>query len=115
MPEALKQERRERFMLAASRISRDKLRRKVGRKIQVLVDEVRPDGVAVARSKADAPEIDGAVFVKGLTGVKAGDFADVRVTRTEAYDLWAEPADRALRSAPLLAPRPGMRRVISRV
>ena len=115
VPEALKQERRERFMLAASRISRDKLRRKVGQKIQVLVDEVRQDGVAVARSKADAPEIDGAVFVKGLTGVKAGDFAEVRVTRTEAYDLWAEPADRALRSAPLLAPRPGMRRVISRV
>ncbi len=115
VPEELKQERRERFMAAAQRISREKLRRKVGQKIQVLVDEIRADGVAVARSRADAPEIDGHVFVKGMTGLKPGDFAEVKVTRTDAYDLWAEAPDRALRSAPMLAPRPGMRRVISRV
>ena len=118
VPEKVKQERRERFMLAAGKISRAKLRRKVGQKIRVLVDEVKPGGLAVARSAADAPEIDGNVFIKG-GNLKVGDFAEVTVTRTEAYDLWAEPADRALRAAPMLAPRaaprPGMRRVISRL
>jgi ribosomal protein S12 methylthiotransferase len=116
VPEEIKQERRERFMLKAGAISTAKLRRKVGQTIQVLVDEVRADGIAVARSKADAPEIDGNVFVKG-GGLKVGEFAEVRVTRTAAYDLWAEPATGgALRSAPMLAPRrPGMRRVISRI
>ena len=119
VPEELKQERRERFMLAAGAISAAKLRSKVGQTIQVLVDEVRPDGIAVARSKADAPEIDGAVFVRG-GALKVGDFAEVKVTRTAAYDLWAEPAGGsrgrgALRTAPMLGVRPGMRRVISRI
>ena len=116
VPEEVKQERRERFMLKAGAISTAKLKKKVGQTLQVLVDEVRPDGVAVARSRADAPEIDGNVFVKGAR-LQVGDFAEVRVTRTAAYDLWAEPATGgALRSAPMLAPRrPGMRRIISRI
>jgi ribosomal protein S12 methylthiotransferase len=115
VPEAVKQERRERFMQAAQKISRDKLRGKIGRTIQVLVDEVRGDGTAVARSRGDAPEIDGAVFVRPGRSLKAGDLLDVRVTRTEAYDLWAEPADPALRKQPLAAaPRGRMHRVISR-
>ena len=115
VPEALKQERRERFMLAAGKISAEKLRSKVGQTIKVLVDEVRADGVAVARSAADAPEIDGNVFVKGMK-LNVGDFAEVKVTRTAAYDLWAEsPRGGALRSAPMLGVRPGMRRVISRI
>ncbi len=101
-------------MAAAQAIRRDKLRRKVGRRIQVLVDEVRRDGVAVASQKGATPKIDGNVFVKG-GNLKVGDFAEVKVTRTEAYDLWAEPADRALRAAPMLGVRPGMRRVISRI
>jgi len=115
VPEELKQERRERFMAAASRISRDKLKAKVGTKIQVLVDEVRRDGVAVARSRGDAPEIDGNVFVRGAS-LKPGEFAEVKVVRADAYDLWAEPADRgALRAAPMLAPGRRMHRVISRL
>ncbi|NEX92291.1 30S ribosomal protein S12 methylthiotransferase RimO [Caulobacter sp. 17J65-9] len=115
VPEELKQERRERFMEAAQKISRAKLREKVGREIEVIVDEVRRDGVAVTRSRGDAPEIDGNVFVKGGGLLKVGEFAKVKVTKTEAYDLWAEPAGRLNR--PPLAPRPGarMHRVISRL
>ena len=115
LPEEVKQERRERFMQAAHLISREKLKRKVGTKIQVIVDEVRKDGVAVARSKGDAPEIDGHVYVKGASGLKVGEFAQVKVTRADAYDLFAEPVDRALRSAPMLAPGRRMHRVISRL
>jgi len=112
VPEELKQERRERFMAAAQRISREKLRAKVGSKTEVLVDAVRPDGAAVARSKADAPEIDGKVFVADARGAAPGDLLRVRVERTDAYDLHARPL--AARRA-VLPPRPGMRRVIARV
>ena len=113
VPEEVKQERRDRFMAAAQKISRAKLREKVGRTLTVLVDEVRADGVAVARSRGDAPEIDGQVFVRGGLALKPGAFAEVRVTRTDAYDLWAEPADRP-RTA---SARPGarMHRLISRI
>jgi ribosomal protein S12 methylthiotransferase len=95
VPEEVKQERRARFMQAAQRISREKLRTRIGRIEPVLVDEVRRDGVAVARSRGDAPEIDGKVFVRGGLALKPGDFAEVKITRTEAYDLWAEPTARA--------------------
>ncbi len=116
VPEELKQERRERFMLAAQGISRRKLTARVGRTMPVIVDEIRRDGVAVARSKGDAPEIDGHVFVRGAGGLKSGDIAEVRITKTEAYDLWAEPTDRALRKAPALSQAPRrMHRVISRL
>lgn len=112
VPEALKEERRIRFMEKAQAISRAKLRQKVGQTLDVLVDEIRPDGVAVTRSKGDAPEIDGHVFVKGGVTLKVGEFAKVKVTRTDAYDLWAEPeGTRRLNRAPL---RPGMTRLISR-
>jgi ribosomal protein S12 methylthiotransferase len=116
VPDELKRERRARFMTAAQAISRDKLRKKVGRRIQVLVDEVRRDGVAVARSKGDAPEIDGNVFVRGAGHLEVGDLVEVKVVRTEAYDLWAETADAAQRKATVL-PRPAARlhRVIERV
>jgi ribosomal protein S12 methylthiotransferase len=116
VPDELKRERRARFMAAAQAISRDKLRRKVGRRMQVLVDEVRRDGVAVARSKGDAPEIDGNVFVRGAAAVEVGDLIDVKVLRTEAYDLWAEPVDAGLRKAPApLRPAARLHRVIARV
>jgi ribosomal protein S12 methylthiotransferase len=116
VPDELKQARRERFMAAAQTISRRKLREKVGRKLEVLVDSVRRDGVGVARSKGDAPEIDGHVFVRGATGLKPGDLLDVRVNRTEAYDLWAEPVDAKYRRLTPPPPRPGGRlhRVITR-
>jgi ribosomal protein S12 methylthiotransferase len=116
VPDEVKQARRERFMEAAQTISRRKLREKVGRKLEVLVDAVRRDGVGVARSKGDAPEIDGHVFIRGAAGLKPGDLLDVRVARTEAYDLWAEPVDAKYRRLTPPPPRPGTRlhRVITR-
>ena len=111
--EEVKQERRRRFMAAAERISRAKLRAKVGRRMKVLVDEVRGDGVAVARTAADAPEIDGKVFVRGAAGLRPGDFADVTLERADAFDLVARLGEVTLNRAP---PRPTRRlhRVIGR-
>jgi ribosomal protein S12 methylthiotransferase len=91
-------------------ISREKLRAKVGRTLRVLVDTIRPDGVAVARSAADAPEIDGSVFVRNARTLRPGEFAEVKVERADAYDLWA-----ALPSQTLTAPPRRLHRVIARV
>jgi ribosomal protein S12 methylthiotransferase len=113
VPEEVKQERRQRFMAAAERISRSKLRAKVGRRVRVLVDEVRADGVAVARTAADAPEIDGHVFVRGGARLKPGEFAEVTVERADAFDLHARLGEATLNRAMPLAPR-RMHRVISR-
>ncbi|MCW5627143.1 MAG: 30S ribosomal protein S12 methylthiotransferase RimO, partial [Burkholderiales bacterium] len=89
VPEAVKQERRARFMQTQSRISAARLARKVGTEIDVLVDTV--DGNrARARSKSDAPEIDGTVFVDNARWLRAGQFARVRVTRSDEHDLFAE-------------------------
>jgi ribosomal protein S12 methylthiotransferase len=111
VPEEVKQERWERFMAQASAISREKLRAKVGATVRVLVDEVREDGVAVTRSAADAPEIDGNVFVRNSRTLKVGDFADVKVERTAEYDLWAALPQTSTLGAP---PR-RLHRVIARV
>ncbi|MCA1934361.1 MAG: 30S ribosomal protein S12 methylthiotransferase RimO [Asticcacaulis sp.] len=91
VPEEVKQDRLARFMAVASRISAQKLQNKVGQVVDVLVDEIRSDGVAVARTKGDAPEIDGHIYLKGFTGLNAGDYAKAKVTRADAYDLWGEP------------------------
>jgi ribosomal protein S12 methylthiotransferase len=91
MPEALKQERLARFMEVQERISAEKLQGRVGRTLTVLVDEVR-GGQALARSSADAPEIDGVVYIDPAKGLKPGDFARVTVTGADAHDLWARPA-----------------------
>ncbi len=117
VPEEIKQERRARFMATAERISRNKLRGKVGRTMQVLVDEIRPDGVAVARSRGDAPEIDGKVFVRPGHALKVGELVQVKIERADAFDLLATPIDLRLRKAPPLgtAPSRRMHRVISRV
>ena len=110
VPEDVKQDRRRRFMAAAARISRSKLRAKVGRRIQVLVDEVRADGVAVARSAADAPEIDGKVFVRGAARLKPGEFAEATIERADAFDLVGRLGQATLNHAP---PR-RLHRVIAR-
>jgi ribosomal protein S12 methylthiotransferase len=89
VPEAVKEERRARFMALQEKISARRLAGKVGKTLTVLVDEVDPKG-AIARSSADAPEIDGVVHV-AAKGLRPGDFARVRVTRAETHDLWAEP------------------------
>lgn len=70
-------------------ISRDRLQNKVGREIDVLIDEVDEEG-AVGRSSADAPEIDGNVFVSNARNVRPGDLIKVRVTDSDEYDLYAE-------------------------
>ena len=89
LPEKVKEERRARFMALQEKISAQRLRRKVGRTLTVLVDEVKADD-AIARSSADAPEIDGIVHVAPDAGLKAGKFATVRVTRAGTHDLWAQ-------------------------
>ena len=91
VPEEVKQDRLARFMAVASRISAAKLQAKVGRVEDALVDDIRNDGTAIARTRGDAPEIDGHIFLKGFTGLKAGDRVKARVTRADAYDLWGEP------------------------
>jgi ribosomal protein S12 methylthiotransferase len=89
VPEDVKQERRARLMRLQEGISARRLEGKVGKTLTVLVDEVRADG-AIARSSADAPEIDGVVRVAPDRRLKAGEFATVRVTRADIHDLWAE-------------------------
>ena len=91
VPPPVKEERKARFMALQEKISAARLRRKVGATLQVLVDEVGAEG-AIARSAADAPDIDGVVHVAPAPALAAGEFATVRVTRSDAHDLWAELA-----------------------
>ncbi len=90
VPDEVKQERYERFMLTQQRISAEKMQAKIGQVMQVLVDEIDDEG-AVARSMADAPEIDGLVFIPDAYHLNPGEFATVRITDADEYDLWAEP------------------------
>jgi ribosomal protein S12 methylthiotransferase len=86
----LRRERFERLMEAAQDVSRMRLATRVGRTIDVLVDDVRPgDGTAIARSKWDAPEIDGTVIIADAVGIKPGDMVSVVVTGSDEYDLFA--------------------------
>ena len=93
VPEDIQQERYERFMKLAAEISAARLQKKIGREMTVLIDEIDTEnGIAVARSMADAPEIDGNVFIEGegATLLKAGEFVKVRITDADEYDLYAE-------------------------
>jgi len=87
VPEEVKQQRLQRFMAHQAEISAARLQRRVGKKETVLIDEVVAEG-AVARSKADAPEIDGQVFIDGATHLKVGEFVDVELEEADDYDLW---------------------------
>ena len=89
IPEAVKQERLDRFMAHQAEISAARLQLKVGRKGRVIIDEVVEEG-AVGRSEADAPEIDGQVFIDGATHLKIGDIVDVEFEEADEYDLWAK-------------------------
>jgi len=86
LPEEVKQERRARFMQVQEEISRAKLARKVGRRIDVMIDEIQGAG-AIARSHADAPGIDGIVRVKGAKNASPGDILRVTVTGAREHDL----------------------------
>ncbi|MGE5625526.1 MAG: 30S ribosomal protein S12 methylthiotransferase RimO [Bacillota bacterium] len=91
VPAELAEERRAEFMQAQAEVSRARLGRFLGRRLKVLVDQVEGD-VALARSFADAPEIDGVVRIAKAQALKAGRFADVKVTGAADYDLEAIPA-----------------------
>jgi ribosomal protein S12 methylthiotransferase len=84
----LREERRARLMQLQEKISARRLKRKVGKVLDVLVDEVAPGG-AVARSAGDAPEIDGVVHVEGAGKIAPGDRLRVKVHKSDAHDLWA--------------------------
>jgi ribosomal protein S12 methylthiotransferase len=97
----LRRERFERLMEVAQDVSAAQLAKKVGRTIDVLVDDVRPaEGKAVARSQWDAPEIDGTVIIADAVGIKPGDKVSVTVTGSDEYDLFAMLAAPAKAVAP---------------
>ena len=86
----VKQDRWERFMAKAQAISEAKLAAKVGQKLDVIVDEIDESG-ATCRTKADAPEIDGNLFIdKGFEALSVGDIVSVEVDEAGEYDLWAK-------------------------
>ena len=87
VPEELKQERQQRFMEKQATISAERLKRKIGSLQQVLIDEISEAG-AVARSMADAPQIDGLVYLEGAHDLSPGDFADVVIDDTDEHDMW---------------------------
>ncbi|HSP01350.1 MAG TPA: TRAM domain-containing protein, partial [Thioalkalivibrio sp.] len=88
VPEDEKAERLERFMEVQAAISADRLQAKVGRTLTVLVDGEDDDGAIIARSSADAPEIDGVVVIENGEGLQAGDFVDVEITAASEHDLF---------------------------
>ena len=88
----LAEDRWHRFMETQAEISANRLAQKVGRSMQVLIDGYDDAGNAIARSAADAPEIDGSVIIEGAAGALAvGDFVQVKVIESGDYDLWATP------------------------
>jgi len=89
VPDDVKQERWERFMAHQQQISAARLQAKIGREIEVLVDEITDEG-PIGRSHADAPEIDGMVFLETDLELSPGQVVRARVTHADEYDLWAE-------------------------
>ena len=89
VPENVKEERFHRFMQLQQEISANRLKQKIGKTLDVLVDEIDDEGI-IGRSKADAPEVDGLVYVDNLSGihVKVGDVIKVTITNSDEYDLW---------------------------
>lgn len=87
--EEVKEERRARFMAKQERISAARLKNKIGKNLEVMVDHATDEG-AVGRSRADAPEIDGVVHLAGAEKLAPGDVVTAKVTRCDAHDLWAE-------------------------
>jgi ribosomal protein S12 methylthiotransferase len=92
LADEVREERRARFMQVQAEISRSRLQQRIGTETIVLVDEVNEKQV-IARSSADAPEIDGRVFIPGAWELEPGDFIRVRITGATAHDLKAEPVE----------------------
>ncbi|WP_334107388.1 30S ribosomal protein S12 methylthiotransferase RimO [Methylobacillus sp.] len=93
VPESLKQERLARFMEVQEAISAEKQKAKVGRIETVLIDEVDGDE-AIGRTAADAPEIDGVVYLSGADGLQPGDLVEAQIVNSDGHDLWAAPPAR---------------------
>lgn len=91
VPEEVKKERQERFMALQAEISAAKLKAKIGQTHQVIIDEVDEEG-AIGRTQADAPEIDGLVFLNGETELMPGDMVTAKIFQADEHDLWAELA-----------------------
>ncbi|MEK6663327.1 MAG: 30S ribosomal protein S12 methylthiotransferase RimO, partial [Pseudomonadota bacterium] len=89
VPEEVKEERKARLMALQAGISTERLARKVGQTLTVLVDEL-VEGGAIARSSADAPDIDGIVFVQSKKTIQPGEFLKVKVTGSDEHDLVAK-------------------------
>ncbi len=92
VPEALREERLARFMAVQAEISREKLTERIGQRLIVLVDEVH-EGRVLARTYADAPEIDGKVIIPGEWELEPGDFIEVQITRSGPQDLLGIPVE----------------------
>jgi ribosomal protein S12 methylthiotransferase len=90
VPDDVREERRMQLMAFQEDISTERLERWIGREITVLVDAIDEDG-ALARSCADAPEVDGLVVISDADGLEVGEFAKVRITDCDVHDLYAEP------------------------
>ena len=91
VPEDVKRARWERFMATQARISAAKLQAKIGRTLDVIIDEADDEGGATGRSKADAPEIDGQVHLRDAGGLKPGDIVPVEIEDADDYDLFGVP------------------------
>ncbi|MDU5647828.1 MAG: 30S ribosomal protein S12 methylthiotransferase RimO [Haemophilus parainfluenzae] len=89
VPEDVKEERFHRFMQLQQEISAERLKQKIGQTLDVIVDEIDDEGI-IGRTKADAPEVDGLVYIENLscTPVKVGEFIKVTITHSDEYDLW---------------------------
>lgn len=93
VPEDVKQDRWERFMQKAQAISEARLTAKLGQRMDVIVDDIDLDGIATCRTKADAPEIDGNLFIdEGTEALNPGDIVSVIVDEAGEYDLWGRLA-----------------------
>jgi ribosomal protein S12 methylthiotransferase len=89
VPDEVKQDRWDRFMEKAQAISEAKLAAKVGKVMDVIIDDIDEDGIATCRTKADAPEIDGNLFIdEGTEGLSVGEIVSVEVDEAGEYDLW---------------------------
>lgn len=91
IPEEIKEERFHRFMQLQQKISAERLRQKIGRTLPVIIDEIDEEGI-IGRTMADAPEIDGVVYVDNFSKVevKLGQIINVTITNADEYDLWGE-------------------------
>lgn len=89
VPDDIKAARKAKFMEVQAEISAKRLQRKIGQTLDIIIDEVDNEG-AIGRSKADAPEIDGLVYLNGEMQHQAGDIIQAKITHADQHDLWAE-------------------------